>query len=120
MVFSAFTEMAIQYQLIWFAIKSGLKSLMSTVNYILTCLGIHSIWLERKSRITIADQWIEDPAPKNQQINSWMITILTLATVVFTCIILTLQFQMKLGMSLLSIVLGFLFAVSISQLMHLK
>ena len=56
------------------------------------------------------EEAIPDPVEKQDQVPLWAWTLGLLISVIFTCIVCTLQFHMNLGNVILAIVLAFIFA----------
>ena len=53
---------------------------------------------------------IDDPAPVNEQVPWWMIYGGLAVSIFFTCLVLGLQYKQNVGISILSIIFGFLFS----------
>lgn len=57
----------------------------------------------------------DDPAPLYERVPKWMWASGTFITILVTCIVLGLQYNMNVGLSLLSVILGFLFSCIATQ-----
>lgn len=110
MICASFAEMGVQYKLIWFALKSAGKGVLAGTNSALGLIGKRSETLARKAAVVSGEHQIKDPAPESEQVQMWQWLPATAITIVFTCIILALQYHLPVGLSILSIVLGFVFA----------
>lgn len=109
MIASSFAELGVQYKLIWFAFKSAWKGIAMGLNVGAGKLGKHSDFLERQSHIK-AEHMVKDPAREEDQVQMWQWGPGLIVVIIATCIILALQYQLDVGMSLLAVLLGFIFA----------
>lgn len=64
----------------------------------------------RKKESPAFKNFIDDPAPPETQIPAWQWISLLVLSIIFTCLVLTLQYGISLGLCLLSIFLGFVFS----------
>lgn len=109
MICASFAELGVQYKMIWSAMKSGFKGISGGIEGILERFGKSSAFLKKASELDI-DEQVKDPFPDEQQVKTWQWFIPLILTIIFTCLVLGLQYHLSIGLSLLSIVLGFLFA----------
>lgn len=109
MICASFAELFVQYKLIWFALKSAFKGMVMGTNSVLNRFGKNSSWMERHSKVA-EDNLIQDPAPEHEQVKMWQWGPALILTIILTCVILALQYHLSVGLSILSIVLGFVFA----------
>lgn len=77
--------------------------------------GIRSAVLElsdviRRRPVRESEDEIPDPAPKEDQVPTWAWTVGLFISIIFTCIVCTLQYHMNLGNVILAIILAFFFA----------
>jgi len=109
MICASFAELGVQYKMIWQAMKSGFKGISGGIESVLEKFGKESAFLKKASQLNV-DEQVKDPFPDEQQVKTWQWFIPLILTIIFTCLILGLQYHLSIGLSLLSIVLGFLFA----------
>ncbi|PIA92693.1 putative oligopeptide transporter [Cercospora beticola] len=57
----------------------------------------------------------DDPAPPRERVPVWMWSTGTFLVIIFTCIVLGVQYDMSVGLAVLSVVLGFLFSCIATQ-----
>lgn len=97
MITTSFTELGVQYKLIWHALKCAWRAMAIGTNDIAKRrLGRSIKVLEKSERIVIDEQYVEDPiddiAGPEDQVAMWMWAPPLLACVVVSCIILGLQY----------------------------
>lgn len=109
MIASSFAELGVQYKLIWFALKSAWKGMAMAMNSMANRLGKHSDFLEKQSHIK-AEHMVKDPAREEDQVQMWQWGPALIITIVATCVVLGLQYHLEPGMSILAVLLGFIFA----------
>ncbi|RPA85009.1 OPT superfamily oligopeptide transporter [Ascobolus immersus RN42] len=111
MVAASFAEIGVQYKYIWAALVSGAKGTLGAVEKSLNKFGKESAFLQRISQQKEKREGaLEDPFPESEQVRSSFWSIPLVFTIIFTVVILALQFKLPVGLSLFSIVLGFFFA----------
>ncbi|RPA81593.1 OPT superfamily oligopeptide transporter [Ascobolus immersus RN42] len=109
MICASFAELAVQYKMIWAALQSGFKGMCSGTEAMLERFGKESSYLKRASKLKV-EETVQDPFPDNQQVKAWEWFFPLILTIILTCVVLGLQYHLSIGLSILSIVLGFLFA----------
>lgn len=109
MIASSFAELGVQYKLIWFALKSAWKGIAMAMNSGVNKMGKKSTFLEKQSHIK-AEHVIKDSAPEEDQVQLWQWGPGLIIIIIATCIILGLQYHLDVGMSILAVLLGFVFA----------
>ncbi|CUS14945.1 unnamed protein product [Tuber aestivum] len=114
MLAASFAELFVQYKLIWFAFKSARKGIAMGLSTGLSKFGKRSPFLEKHSRIEVEDL-VEDPASEDDQVKLWQWGPSLIVTIIATCIVLGLQYHLNVGMSILAILLGFIFAFLVIQ-----
>ena len=114
MIAASFAELFVQYKLIWFAFKSAWKAIAMGLNSGVSKCGRKSSFLEKHSQVEV-ENMVEDPASEEDQVKLWQWGPALIVTIIATCIVLGLQYRMNVGMSILSILLGFLFSFLVIQ-----
>lgn len=109
MIASSFAELGVQYKLIWFALKSAWKGIAMALNGAANKIGKNSTFLERQSHIK-AEHIVKDPAREEDQVQMWQWGPALIIVIIATCIVLALQYHLDVGMSILAVLLGFIFA----------
>ncbi|OZJ02039.1 hypothetical protein BZG36_05084 [Bifiguratus adelaidae] len=93
----SFAEVGCNYKTVYVAFKSMMEPLARLIN---------------KPMSAIAEEdMIYDPIPKSQQVPQWMWMGGVVLSTFFTCLVLGLQFQQNVGITLLSIIFAFLFSM---------
>nr|OQO25539.1 hypothetical protein B0A51_06577 [Rachicladosporium sp. CCFEE 5018] len=110
MVCASMAELFIQYKTIFFGFKTAYTNIMGGINGQLKKRGKNVAFFEKQSAHQSREGHVEDFATPEQQVNGWLWSIGLIVTLVVTCIIAAVQFQMNVGISILASVLGFLFA----------
>ncbi|RPB05497.1 OPT superfamily oligopeptide transporter [Choiromyces venosus 120613-1] len=114
MIAASFAELFVQYELIWFAFKSAWKGIAMGLNTSVNKFGKKSPFLEKHSKIEVKDI-VEDPASEDEQVKLWQWGPALIVTIIATCIVLGLQYHLNVGMSIIAIILGFIFAFLVIQ-----
>ncbi|KAG0636378.1 OPT oligopeptide transporter protein-domain-containing protein [Tuber brumale] len=114
MLAASFAELFVQYKLIWFAFKSAWKGIAMGLNTSVRKFGRESPFLEKHSQIEVED-FVEDPASEDELVKLWQWGPALIVTIIATCIVLGLQYQLNVGMSILAILLGFIFSFLVIQ-----
>ncbi len=109
MIVVSFTELLCQYKMFWFAGRAVAKGTASGFYAMFKAAGKEIPWLAAKSHLN-RSHLVEDPATDAEQVKWWMWLPGLVGVIVLTCVVLGVQYQMPVGMSLLSVVLGFLFS----------
>jgi len=114
MIAASFAELLVHYKLIWFALRSVWKGIAMGLNTGVSKFGTKSPFLEKHSQIEM-EHMVEDPASEDEQVKLWQWGPGLIVTIVATCIVLGLQYRLNVGISLLAILLGFLFSFLVIQ-----
>ncbi|KAH0562517.1 hypothetical protein GP486_002792 [Trichoglossum hirsutum] len=109
MIVVSFTELFCQYKIIYYAGKSVFKGLAMSLNAIVKAVGKSSPWLERRSAVG-KENLVEDSASEEDQVKWWMWGPGLVLVIILICVVLAVQYHMPVGMSILSILLGFIFS----------
>ncbi|AEO69806.1 858e2628-2234-4ac8-b6d4-9dfb78f5fb95 [Thermothielavioides terrestris] len=111
MVCSSMAELFVQYKVIWAAFKSVWNQSCAGINNILTARGKSSAFFAKHGAPVEKDETIvEDPFPPEQQVKHWMWILGLLVAVVIGMLIFHFQWEMHPGLTILAIVLAFLFS----------
>lgn len=108
MIFISFTELGLQWRVILFAFKALIQAFIGWAAGLARVLHKDVSWLP--SGKASQEPEIEDPASPDQQVKMWMWVPGLMAVIVLMCVSLGLQYDMPLGMSLLSVFLAFFFS----------
>ena len=109
MMFISFTELALQWRVIFFAWKALIRAFMRWTASFAKATHRDIPWLNGKNTQEPEDM-IPDPASPNQQVKMWMWLPGLIAVIIAMCLCLGFQYEMPLGMSLLSVFLAFFFS----------
>ena len=111
MVCASLAELAIEYKIIIKGCKSAWQGIASGLNTVLQKRGKSSPFLEKHSLAAHkTGEEVEDFALPADQVKTWEWALGLLVTVVVTCIICHVQFDMNAGLSILASILAFFFA----------
>lgn len=111
MVCSSMAELFVQYRAIWAGAKSLWNQSCSGINNTLVARGKTSAFFAKHGapKPKTADT-VEDPFPEAQQVKNWMWGLGLLVTLVMGMIIFHFQWEMHPGLTILAIILSFLFS----------
>ncbi|KAJ0166706.1 putative metal-nicotianamine transporter YSL5 [Colletotrichum tanaceti] len=112
MVCSSMGEMLVHWKVIYFGFRAGWRS---------TCLSIHETAMKKNKRIGFFAKYAEaeekteadageDPATPDQQVKTWVWVVGLFASVILACIVMGLQWKVNVGITILTLVLAFLFS----------
>ncbi|OCK81683.1 oligopeptide transporter [Lepidopterella palustris CBS 459.81] len=109
MIAVSFTELAMQWKIIWYAFKAVYRGI---------CSGIYAAGRAAKKDLTFfknassqsEDDLVEDSAEPHQLVKMWMWMPGLLLSIICICVVLGVEFDMPVGMSLLSVFLAFFFS----------
>jgi OPT family oligopeptide transporter len=111
MVCSSMAELFVQYKAIWSGAKSIWNQSCGGINSALVARGKSSAFFAKHGSNQIKDEnVIEDPFPHEQQVKTWMWALGLLVTLVVGMIIFHFQWEMHPGLTILAVVLAFLFS----------
>lgn len=98
MITTSFTELGVQYKLIWHAFKCAWRAMAIGTNDIAKRRMGRSIkFLEKSERIETDEYYVDDIAGPEDQVAMWMWAPPLSACIVVTCIVLGLQYVSGLG-----------------------
>ncbi|BFZ56735.1 hypothetical protein PYCC9005_003783 [Savitreella phatthalungensis] len=70
-------------------------------------------WAARKN--AGSEPAIPDPQPPSEQVPTWMWTTGVVISIIFSCIVLALQYQVSVGLTILAVILAFIFSFIAGQ-----
>ncbi|KAF2202187.1 oligopeptide transporter [Delitschia confertaspora ATCC 74209] len=109
MIAVSFTELALQWRIIWFAFKAVYRAI---------CAAIYNVGLKMKTELTFFkqsgdradDDMVQDSAEDHHLVKMWMWMPGLILSIICTCVVMGVEFDMPVGMSLLSVFLAFFFS----------
>lgn len=111
MVCSSMAELFVQYRVIWAAFSSGWNQTCAGINNMLTARGKSSPFFAKHGAPKMrSEDLVEDPFPREQQVRLWMWVSGLIATIVLAILIFHFQWGMHPGLTILAVVLAFLFS----------
>jgi uncharacterized oligopeptide transporter (OPT) family protein len=111
MVCSSMAELFVQYKAIWSALKSIWNESCKGINDILIARGKSNAFFTKHGANQVKDEnVVEDPFPPEQQVKTWMWSSGLLVTLVVGMIIFHLQWDTHPGLTILAVLLAFLFS----------
>jgi hypothetical protein len=109
MIAVSFTELAIQYKVLWFACKAFYRGTAAGIAAAGRALGKELPFFARMGAQAEED-FVEDSAAPHEQVKMWMWMPGLLLSIICICVVLGVEFDMPVGMSLLSVFLAFFFS----------
>ncbi|KAF2757380.1 oligopeptide transporter [Pseudovirgaria hyperparasitica] len=109
MIAVSFTELFLQYKIIFFAFRAVFRGTCQGISAAGHALGKKMPWFEKRAEQEVNDL-VEDPAPVEEQVKWWMWSPGLILSIICICVVLGVEFDMPIGMSLLSVVLTFFFS----------
>jgi OPT family oligopeptide transporter len=111
MVCCSMAELFVQYKAIWSGMKSVWNQSCGGINSMLVSRGKSSAFFAKHGAPGVKDEnVVEDPFPPEEQVKTWMWALGLLVTIVAGIIIFHFQWEMHPGLTILAIVLAFLFS----------
>ncbi|TQN67267.1 putative metal-nicotianamine transporter YSL5 [Colletotrichum shisoi] len=112
MVCSSMGELLVHWKVIYFGFRAGWRSI---------CLSIHETAMKKNKRIEFFAKYaeaeekleadaVEDPATPDQQVKTWIWVVGLFASIILACIVMGLQWKVNVGITILALVLAFLFS----------
>lgn len=109
MIAVSFTELALQYKIFIFVGKAVFRACCSYANSGMKKAGKSSPWLEKQGHQE-EKALVEDPAADEDLVKWWMWLPLLIIVIIMSCVVMGVQFDMPIGMTLLAIFLAFFFS----------
>ncbi|KAL2126455.1 hypothetical protein VTI74DRAFT_878 [Chaetomium olivicolor] len=111
MVCSSMAELFVQYKAIWSGVKSVWNQACASINDSMVKRGKSSAFFAKHGAPQVKDENIvEDPFPPEEQVKNWMWGLGFLVTLVVAMIIFHFQWDTHPGLTILAILLAFLFS----------
>ncbi|KAF7186416.1 putative metal-nicotianamine transporter YSL13 [Pseudocercospora fuligena] len=110
MIVVSFVELGLQYKVFFHVSKAIYRGSCSGIAAAMRKMGKPSEAMERKGAQKQAD-YVQDFAEDKELVKWWMWAPAIVFVVIMTCVVMGLQFDMPVGMSLLSIFLAFFFSL---------
>jgi OPT family oligopeptide transporter len=108
MIVVSFTELFLQWRVFVHIGRAVVRGSARGMNAMLKTMGKSSETLEKKGQMETQDL-VEDPAEDHELVKVWMWGPLLIVSIIAICVVLGVQFDMPVGMSLLSVFLAFFF-----------
>jgi hypothetical protein len=109
MIVVSFTELLLQWKVLYFAFKALVRGIASGV-YAMGRAAGKDIGFLKKSAERADEDLVEDSAAENELVKMWMWLPGLILSIICICVVLGVEFDMPVGMSILSVVLAFFFA----------
>jgi len=109
MIVVSFTELALQWKILWFAFKALYRGCAAGIYALGRAAGKELSFFGNISEQREEDL-VEDSATEEEQVKMWMWAPGLFLTIICICVVLGVQHNMPVGMSLLSIFLAFFFS----------
>lgn len=111
MVCSSMAELFVQYKAIWTGVRSLWNQACGGINDSLTARGKSSAFFAKHGAPMVKpENQVEDPFPEEEQVKSWMWLLGLVAALVIGMLVFHFQWEMHPGLTVLAIVLAFLFS----------
>jgi hypothetical protein len=110
MICTSFAELGVQWRIIFAAFKSVWKAIAAGGNHVATKMGRPSAFFEKHANQKANEDMVQDPAPIEDQVQLWQWGPPLIIVIIATCVVLGLQYHLNVGLSILAVLLGFIFA----------
>ncbi|KAE9974174.1 hypothetical protein BLS_003255 [Venturia inaequalis] len=109
MIAISFTELLLQWKIIWIGFQAVGRGVGKGLADMAKLAGKDLAWLRGKTAQPQTDL-VEDPASEDEQVKMWMWLPGLIGSIISICVVLGVQYDMPVGMSLLSVFLAFFFS----------
>ena len=104
-------EFLIHFKILYTGSKLAVREAAVAINSRLQAKGKSNSWIEKQASKTIDESaLVEDFAPPEQQVPTWVWIVGTVVFLAVTAIIAQVQFEMNAGLGILACILGIIFA----------
>ncbi|KAH9840347.1 putative metal-nicotianamine transporter YSL5 [Teratosphaeria destructans] len=110
MIVVSFTELALQYRVFFLVGKAIVRGTAKSMNDALRFMKKNESAVLARYGLMKKDDLVEDPAEEHELVTWWMWAPLLMIVIICGCVVLGVQYNMPVGMSLLSIFLAFFFS----------
>lgn len=110
MIVVSFTELFLQYKIFYFLGKAIYRGTCKALSEGMKKMNKSSPFLEKHGKQD-ESALVEDSAADHELVKVWMWLPLLIVIIICSCVVLGVQFEMPVGMSLLSVFLAFFFAI---------
>ena len=109
MVVVSFTELALQWKILWFGWKALYRGISAGLYALGKAMG-QELSFFKKVGAQAEEDLVEDSAKPHELVKLWMWLPGLLICIICICVVLGVEFDMPVGMSLLSVFLAFFFS----------
>jgi uncharacterized oligopeptide transporter (OPT) family protein len=109
MIAVSFTELVLQYKVIYFGFKALYRGIAAGLYAVGQKFGRDLVWAKRAGAQADEDL-VEDSAAPEDQVKMWMWAPGLLLSIICICVVLGVQHDMPVGMSILAVFLAFFFS----------
>ncbi|KAK0745504.1 OPT oligopeptide transporter protein-domain-containing protein [Schizothecium vesticola] len=110
MICSSMIELFIQYKVILAGMKTAWRETCITINAKFVARGKTSKFFAKQAERPDNSNFIKDPAPPHEQVKHWVWISGTIFSAVLAIIVFHFQWEMNPGLTILAVVLAFLFS----------
>ncbi|TDZ37357.1 putative metal-nicotianamine transporter YSL5 [Colletotrichum spinosum] len=113
MVCSSMAELIVHWKIIYYGFGAGWKSICTSVHHVASKRGRRLDFFARRAEAADPAEdanAVRDPARPDQQVATWVWVAGLLASVVFTIIVMALQWKVNPGVTILALFLAFIFS----------
>jgi len=110
MICASMAELFIQYKVIWMGMKTAWRETCISINEKYVARGKTSKYFAQQASKADKSNFVEDPAPPHEQVRPWMWISGTIFSAVLAMIVFHFQWEMHPGLTILAVVLAFLFS----------
>ncbi|KAL1634554.1 hypothetical protein SLS56_002247 [Neofusicoccum ribis] len=109
MIAVSFTELAMQWRVFVYGFRAIYRGCCGGIYAIGRAAGKELGYFEKNSKQELKDV-VEDPALPSERVRTWMWLPGLVITIITTCVVMGVEFDMPVGMSVLSVFLAFFFS----------
>ncbi|KAL0261827.1 hypothetical protein SLS55_003259 [Diplodia seriata] len=110
MIAVSFTELALQWRVFVYGFRAIYRGCCGAMYAIGRAAGKELGYFEARSKQELKDV-VEDPALPSERVKTWMWLPGLIITVITSCVVMGVEFDMPVGMSVLSVFLAFFFSL---------
>ncbi|KAF2488975.1 oligopeptide transporter [Lophium mytilinum] len=108
MIAVSFTELLMQWKIIWYAFRAVYRGICNGIYAIGKAMKKDLAWFNKGDQHE--DDMVEDSAAPEDLVKMWMWLPGLVLSIICICVVLGVEFDMPVGMSLLSVFLAFFFS----------